>query len=117
MLLHSDTQLRFITKGDRNKESQCLEINSNRYGSYFHTTLSVAMCLPLIVVNNSIIGLPTDKFQRLITWLKERAEVANRQVIIVQRSDSNNNGINQLQARQVHFIRCSGDDNTRSRRA
>lgn len=62
----------------------------------------------LIVLNNSIIGMPTDELENLISWLKGRLDddeldgKVSKQIIIVQRS-----GNNTLPTNGFRLIRCS----------
>lgn len=107
-LCQFDTELRFITKVDRN--SEILDVDSNRYCALFRLALTLAMHVPLIVLNNSIIGMRSDELQKLISWLKNRVEVDNQQIIVVQRSN-----INLSQTNGFHLIRCSSDDIVASR--
>lgn len=106
-----DTKLRFITKIDRN--SELLDVNSNRYCSLFHVALSLSMQLSLIIVNNSIIGMSSEEFRKLVFWLKRRMDVDDKQIILVQRS---NDGIEPFRRNQIDFIRCFSryDDTTMS---
>lgn len=105
VLRQSDTELRFITKADRS--SDLLEIDSNRYCSLFHLSFSLSMQTSLIIVNNSIIGMPSDQFRRLINWLKACDGVKKKQIFVVQRDG--NFDINSLQIDDFRMIRC-GDE-------
>lgn len=106
-LCECDTELRFITKTDRS--SDILNVNSHRYAVLFHLAVSLVMTT-LIVLNNSIIGMPSDELKVLITWLmyhykidehNERNEEDNKQIIVVQRSDNNT-----LPTDGFHLIHC-----------
>ena len=81
-----DTQLRFITKTDR--ISEMLDIASYRYCTLFHLALSLSMQTSLIVLNNSIIGMPSNELKKLIAWLKQHDDVHYLQIIAVERSNN-----------------------------
>lgn len=98
-----DTVLRFVTKSDKN--SEFFDVASNRCCALFHLVVSLSMNVSLIVLNNSIIGMPSHELQKLISWLKRYDEVDNKQIIVVQRSTSNS-----LQTDGFHLIHCSTDD-------
>lgn len=102
-LCQFDTQLHFITETDQN--SEILDVNRNRYSALFHLTFTLAMNVSLIVLNNSIIGMPHDELQKLIFWLNARDGVDNKQIIVVQRSD-----VNSLSTNVFHLIHCPADD-------
>lgn len=105
-LRHGGTKLRFITNMDRSSES--LDVISNLCCSLFHLAFSLAMHSSLIILNNSIIGFPSDDLEKLISWLQRHGNVDNKQIIVVQ------HGNIRLNVSGFHFIHCPYDDGTNS---
>lgn len=98
-LCAASTGLRFIMKSSQSDEifnSDLLDVNSNRYSLLFHLALSVKMNPSLIILNNTIIGVPTDELQKIIYWFQtyngfpdlfDDKQAKYRQVIVVDRSE------------------------------
>lgn len=98
-LCAASTGLRFIMKSSHSDEiinSDLLDVNSNRYSLLFHLVLSVKMNPSLIILNNTILGVPTDELQEIIHRFRKCNELQDlfddthdkyRQVIVVDRSE------------------------------
>lgn len=101
-LCQSETGLRFINRADQN--SDILDVSSNRYCTLFRLAVSLVVPTSLIILNNSIIGMPPDELQKIINWLQHHGEPITQQVILVQRSTTN-----PLQTNDFHMIHCSSE--------
>lgn len=85
------------SRSDENFSSDLLDVNSNRYSVLFHSALSVKMTPSLIILNNTILGVPTDEIQEIIHWFQFYNDFRNfpvetqgkyRQMIVVDRSEN-----------------------------
>lgn len=96
-----DVALKFITSID--SKSDVLDVESNRNCALFRIAVSLAMRTSLIIFNNSIIGMPSDELEKILTWLKHRIEVEgnNQQVIVIQRD------MNLMPIRGFHVVKCT----------
>lgn len=88
MLRQSDTSLKHITSMDKN--SDMLDIDSNRYCAISHLATSLAMHTSVIILNNSILGMPSDELNKMFSYLWRRFGF-DKQVIVVQRTNNLDN--------------------------
>lgn len=96
------TGLTFIGLSNNNNneifKSDLLDVKTNRYSVLFHLALSVTINPSLIILSNTILGIPTDELRKIIKWFMSYTqldELVNersarcRQVILVDRSADN----------------------------
>lgn len=86
------TALDFITNKDG--DSDLLDVDSNRFCTLFHLAVSVTMSPALVILDNSIIGLPSQELQKICSWLQGRVEEKDLQAIVVARSGTDLTPIN-----------------------
>lgn len=96
------TGLTFIGLSNNNNneifKSDLLDVKTNRYSVLFHLALSVKINPSLIILSNTILGIPTDELRKIIKWFMSYTQLDKlvnersarcRQVILVDRSADN----------------------------
>lgn len=89
------TGLSFI--GRTSGKSDLFDIKSNRMSVLFHCALSVSINPSLIILSNTIIGVPSDELYKIIRWFMPYTQLSQlfnergnrvRQVILVDREQN-----------------------------
>lgn len=95
------TGLSFICKTNNNVDflkSDKLDLKCNSYSFLMHLALSISVNPSLMILNNTILGLPADELKKLIYWFMPFGQLQNvlnnrdskmRQVIVIDRLTNN----------------------------